>query len=193
MRPTVTVFLLATLLIPAAISANPIPWGGPISAYSTPDGSELCLYDTEPGTMTVFIVHNLGYGGPSGVVTSRFAAPKPDCLAGTHVRDITPPGFVSLGDSQTGIIITYGGCRSGPDPFLILTIEYQVSGATPPGCEYAVIPDPDEPSGEVIVVDCSSVTHTSWGSVAYINGKPGYCAGIAAESSTWSRVKSLYR
>jgi len=174
--------------MPRLATGNPIPGPGPISAYADPTGTSICLYDTEEGILTVYILHNPDWEITRNANTSQFAAPKPSCLDGTYMDESTP--FLHLGDSQSGIVITYAGCQSG-GPFLILTIRYLVHGATPPGCGYWVVPDPAV--GYVAYVDCSSTVHVTTGGVAIINGDEYVCDPVGTETSTWGRVKGLYR
>jgi hypothetical protein len=110
-------------------------------------------------------------------------------MVATYLAETSP--YLTLGNSQTGIALSYGSCMPA-SPFLILTIQYLVQGATPPGCEYWVVPDPTTEYDNVMVVDCDSVLRESYGGVAYINGFPGLCT-VGVEETTWGKVKSLYR
>lgn len=191
MQKVLLIVVACLVFAPIPAAANPIPWGGPISAYADPAGSDLCLYDTGEGILTVYIVDNRAYWYPAtGATASQFAAPKPACLEGTYLDESSP--FVTAGNSQSGIIVMYGGCRV-EGPFLILTIRYTVHGATPAGCAYEVVPDPADPTGEVTFVDCTPAVVTAWGGVAYINGYGGLCDEVATDETTWGRIKSLYR
>lgn len=182
--------LMCLALAPNLAAGNPIPVGGPISAYADPTGADVCLYDTGVGILDVYIVHNTTLTYPQGASASQFAAPKPACLAGTYLDESSP--FPTVGNSQTGIAIAYGGCQS-QGPLLILTIRYAVTGNTPAGCAYEVVPDPADPTGAVTFVDCSSTVQETWGGVAFINGYDPLCAPVATEETTWGRIKSLYR
>jgi hypothetical protein len=190
MRKPLLSALICLVFAPGLASGNPIPVGGPISAYADPFGTDVCLYDTGVGILEVFIVHNIVLTYPSEAQASQFAAPKPACLEGTYLDESSP--FPTVGNSQTGISIAYPGCQT-EGPLLILTIRYTVTGNTPAGCAYEVVPDPADPTGQVTFVDCSSVVQETWGGVAYINGYDPICEPVAAEETTWGRIKSLYR
>jgi len=190
MRYPLASVLLFLAALPGLATANPVPGGGPISAYADPAGTDMCLYDLGEGTLTVYIVQDFYWQDPPTASACAFAAPKPMCLAGTYLGEWSP--FPTMGNSQVGITVVYPECRTG-DPFLILTIQYQVHGATPYSCLYWVVGDPAEPSGHVVILDCDGMAHTVGDGAGMINGYGFTCDPVGTETSTWGRVKGLYR
>jgi hypothetical protein len=132
----------------------------------------------------------------AGAQASRFKAPYQSCFT-EHgwVGDYRPfPG--AIGNTQVGITIPYGSCRSGWTH--ILTVWYY-SGShigAGPCCEYPISPHPEASTGQVEVLDCTGTWISADNAAAFVNPGPSCpCSiptGIANGVTTWGAVKALY-
>ena len=175
--------LLASLL---AFCASPLAaQGGHLALFSDPAGTDCGIYDTitEVKVVYVFHVNTLGATG------SQFSAPNPACSQLTYLGD-QHVFNVTLGDSQNGVAIAYGTCRTGT--FLIMRINYVAEGLTEPCCYYPVLPDPREPS-DILGVDCDFELHTLSGGSAIINPNATCHCDVPVEDTSWGQIKSLYQ
>ena len=177
-------FLTAVIMLCAGMAfAQP----GFIGIFADPGGTSCNLVDLVPGLTPYYIVHVW----TPGATASQFAAPMPPCMVGAIWLSDTPVYPVTIGNSQIGVAIGYGACIPGPNH--ILTINYFVNGLTPPCCYYYVVEDPNVPSGEIEIVDCTS---TLWLQTArdagIINSNPSCNCNIATDDATWGKVKALY-
>ena len=101
------------------------------------------------------------------------------------------PFQVVIGNTQTGMGIGYGSCRSGP--ILLLTVRFFGQGLSQPCCEYPVVPDSNHGLTQVIMVSCDFLEFEAIGAYAIVNPTPScQCGSIKVEEATWGRVKSLY-
>ncbi|MEJ2720017.1 MAG: BACON domain-containing carbohydrate-binding protein [bacterium] len=130
----------------AAVAQN-----GAICLFADPAGTDCSLTDDGPGMLTVYVVHML----TPGALASQFSAPMPLCMTGATWLSDTPVFPVTIGDSQTGVSVGYGTCQAAP--IHILTINYQVSGATETDCAYWVQTDPTLEHIETVDCDLNMV------------------------------------
>jgi len=117
---------------------------GAIMLYSDP-GYNTCNVVNPTGLFTLYIQHDL----TSGASASQFAiSANPGMIfVGNQVQG----GFLSLGNSQTGIALTYGACLGGP--INILNVVY--SAASPAACSVLrAVPDADALTCQIEGVDC---------------------------------------
>jgi hypothetical protein len=132
----------------------------------------------------------------TGAKSSRFKAPAPPTCFIAEIDwlgDSRPfPG--TIGDSQVGITIPYGFCRTGWTH--ILTIWYFTPYSGPDCCEYAVFAHPQASTGQVEVLDCADNWISAHAASAVVNPGPSCpCSsptGIAFGVTTWGAVKALY-
>jgi len=152
--------LLATLC--AALFAVPaLAEDGPICLYSDASGTT-CNFTDSGGMMEFFVIHQ----PDAGVTALQISAPVPGCMTGsTWLGDLNP--YLTIGDSQNGMAVAYGGCLTGP--ILVSTIQVATNGLTSSDCPYPVLPDPNVGSGFIEVIDCAGVMHLGTGGTAYIN------------------------
>jgi len=182
-------------------------WGqaGYIGIFPDKIGSDCALRDSPIGLNLYFIVHV----NTAGAAACRFSAPKPQCSTAMWLSD-TGQFPVTIGNSQTGVSVGYGVCRSSP--IHVLTINFFTIGTTPPCCYYWTCPDPLADSGEIEVVDCNQNLLTTTGGAGIINSTvncpcnwcasmacveeiyrtSSNCFGVPVESATWGRVKDAY-
>ena len=187
MRKLLVLTVIPVLLWAAPSAANPVsitPWGA-IDLYRDTAGMGELVYDTMPGMLAIYVVHT---GEPyGGAAACQFSAPKPACFTAVYLSDMNVFG-VTIGNSQRGVSIGYGSCRQYP--IHVLTMSFFGQGTTE-CCFYPVLPDPNEPSGQVVAVDCSQQLVTVKGGATVVNFTYG-CYSVPAEETSWGRVKSLY-
>jgi hypothetical protein len=159
---------------------------GAVGLFKDPAGTICSLEDRSPGIVPFYVVHI----GTGGATACQYAAPKPNCLAATFLSD-TNMFPVTIGNSQSGVSIGYGTCRSGS--IHVQTISYFTQGLTPACCRYYVIPDPNAVSGTIDTVDCNSTIVAASTIRTVINATTACpCGEPTAEESTWGQVKTLY-
>ena len=115
--------LLIVLLLlssPVAVFAQ----GGAICIFADPAGTDCQLVDNTPGLIQYYVVHTLS----PGATAAEFAAPIPACMVGATWLNDTSVHLVTLGDSQSGVSIGFGGCI--PTPNHLLTMNFSASGST---------------------------------------------------------------
>jgi hypothetical protein len=160
---------------------------GTIGVFSDPQASGCNLFDQGPGLMTAYIVHVL----TAGASASQFAAPVPSCMTGVSYLGESTVFPVTIGTTQRGVSIGYGACLSGT--IHLLTVRFFGQGLTEPCCVYPVVPDPQEPTGEIGVIDCSHHYVVGAGTFAIVNPTPScQCGSIKTEEATWGKIKSMY-
>jgi len=180
MRRTV---LFACLL---AFCASPLAaQGGRIGLYGDPYASDCSVNETAGQVYDVYVFHvnTLGSTG------SQFSIPIPTCSQVIYAGE-SPAFDLVYGDSQNGIAITYGTCRSGT--FRIMRIGYYAASLAEPCCEYPVLPDPREPAG-ILGADCNFDLYTMTASPLIINPNATCDCAVPVEDTSWGRIKSLYR
>lgn len=157
---------------------------GVVGAYSDPAGTDCNIVDAAPGLLAIYIVHTM----TNGVSAVQYSAPQASCQTGSWLSD-TKPFDVTVGDSQAGVAIGYGGCLSGAVNTLI--VQYFADGGTPPCCEYPILPDPT--LGTILVADCAAVEFPiNAAPNATINGDVTCDCAVPVEESTWGAVKQLF-
>ncbi len=163
--------------------------GGFIGTYADAAAVSCVALDIG-GLLPVFVVQTLSPGSTA----ASFASPLPGCMLSSQWLSDTPVFAVNIGNSQLGISIGYGTCQMSPTH--ILTINYFVAGQTQICCAHPVVPNPDNPSGQVETVDCQDNLVFATGLINQIS-RPGFglclCEqAMPVEESTWGQVKSLY-
>jgi hypothetical protein len=127
-----------------------------------------------------------------------FAAPIPACWEGATYAGQTVPGkFLQAGDSQAGVMLALDDCYQ--PPAYLLAIHYFTTGTAPPCCEYTAQPRPPNPffiCDGFEYRDCGQVPATWEPGVRVVVNADDTCScqhAHAVESTTWGRVKALYR
>jgi len=164
MQQTRSIVALAVLAFPLLFT----PAAGQVSigVYEDPAGLDCHAYPPPPNIVsTYYVVARQRAGGIAGV---RFSAPLPACLGATWVEETSP--FTGItGDSQTGVTIDFGGCV-GANAILLLSLHViHAPGAGTACCLMEILPDPAEPSGDVIYMSCDSYQHPAHARVAWLN------------------------
>ena len=128
--------------------------------------------------------------GPMKSSGARFKAPKPACWVGaTWVGDIT--AFVATGSSQVDWSVGYGVCLQLP--VHIGQINFFATGGALPCCEIVAMQPAPFP---FVYTDCEfNELPLAAGQKVVINPNESCrCQNpLAAEATTWGRVKALYR
>ena len=166
-----------------------------IGVSSSPIVYSCNIKDNAPGLLEVFVMYT---GLAAKGIT--FAAPMPACAQLIYLQDSHVFG-TTTGNSQTGVSVDFGACMSGP--VHVLTIQYFAGGTTPPCCVYPTLP---VSGSDVYAVACDASPVTVTRLCNYINQNPSCgCAFLGpyfvlcpevvvpVESTTWGRVKALYR
>jgi hypothetical protein len=155
---------------------------------STVSSGDNCNIFDAAGPITVYVVHT----GTQGATAIQFSAPVPACASSvTYVAD-TPVFPVTIGNSQTGVSIGYGQCLAAP--VHVMTISLMGAGTTGTCCPFAVMPDPNNPSGNIEVVDCNSNMRPATGAISMINPVTScMCTPSAASPNTWQRIRGFER
>jgi hypothetical protein len=112
-----------------------------------------------------------------------------------HFADQCPMGTPLVGNSDTGVAVTYGMCMASPAH--ILTIVYQ--GGTTTGsdcCLVQVVGDPALSPPIVQIADCDDPPQLfeATGGGVILNPIPGVCeCSVATQPTSWGQIKALYR
>ena len=145
----------------------------------------------------IYQVH-MFHTGPDAAIACQFMAPKPACWTNAIWTGDTLP-FLSLGNSQTDLSLSYGACLQ--PPIYLGTINYFVSGPGTSCCPYPVLPALTSPiPGRIAVFDCalpnSNTLAADAGQQVMINPNSScpHCelGPVAVQETTWGRIKALY-
>ena len=160
---------------------------GRVGVFGDPAGASCVFTEVAAPAMTqVYLVHIEA----TETTGSQFSAPKPACLNATYLFDNNVFQVV-LGNTQTGIAIGYGECKSGT--FHICTMNFMSAGTSPDCCIYYVLPDPTLPSEEYEFVDCQFNVVPGGGKAGVVTQTAACdCVTIPNEQSSWGKIKSLY-
>jgi hypothetical protein len=143
LRMTVVVFLVAVVGLPVTVMAQ-YAWVG---LWEDPSATTCGITDQSAGWKPIYVV----VSESSGITATQFSAPKPSCFPATFLSD-TQVFPVTLGNSQTGVSIGFGACKTSR--VHCLTMNYFTTGTTEGCCPYRVLPHPSVESGEVEFADC---------------------------------------
>ncbi len=157
--------VLAILTLAASAHAQ-FPGTVTLSANST--GTSCGIVDGF-GLVSVYVVHSY----TTGAAGCRFSAPLPNCWTGaTWISDSNAFRDVE-GNSQTGVTVYYGTCRSAP--ILVMTILVFSTGSSRPCCPYFVFRDASIPLYGSDVVTCSMDEVATLGGGTLVNAVPDQC------------------
>jgi len=192
-----TVILFASVLVGFWILTTPVASRAQydlIAVFSdtthTNCGVTYSCYNDDCGFLVFWVFHY----STTGAKSSRFKAPEPPCFTEIDWEGDYRPFLGTIGDSQVGITIPYGSCRTGWTH--VLTIWYWNRYSGPYCCQYAVLPHPEASTGQVEVLDCADNWISADAASAVVNPGPSCpCSiptGIANGVTTWGAVKALY-
>lgn len=154
-----------------------------ISIYSDATLSECTLSDASPRVTSVYVAETSDQA--TGL---RFGVAADPGFTGVWLAETSP--FTTIGNSQTDLSIGFGACMAGQ--FLVLTIDYQLFGtSTCSNLSIVAAPGFLEPICTSCLfheVPCSGLDPL------HVNCSGSFdCNPVPVESSTWGRVKALYR
>jgi len=183
------VFLVVLLLGLFATSLVHAQTTEKIALYADRAGTDCSISDTGEQSIFVYMIH-VGTGTRAA---SEFRAPKPDCWAGaTFAGDDWNYSVVYASGNSQGLDVTllYNACL--PLPIYLGRMIFDTTGAAQACCTYPVLPSVYYTT--LVSLNCSGFYEYFSGESAIINPN-GHCPcqqPLAAESTTWGRVKSLY-
>jgi hypothetical protein len=155
---------------------------GYLSLYSDAALMDCTLSDNAPAVVNVYMV-DFGYG----VSALRFRIAASPGFTGVWLSETSP--FTTIGNSQTDMSMSLGSCLIGQ--VLVLTMTYQLFGTSI--CSQLSVEAPPSLS-EPICLDCSFGMDCRGHFPLHVNcSGPFGCDPLPVESSTWGKVKSLYR
>jgi hypothetical protein len=165
--------------------------------------SDYCeMLDNQPGLIAVTVHHIFTVGG----LGARFRVEPGAGVTFTYVSE-THHFANTLGNTQTGVEVCYDACAA-PNDSPLITIYYLSYGTSGPCSELRVVPHPSAETVEVI--NCGGAPVAAWARGIVLNpsllcspceratmfpGTPKYfnCEPLPTRTSTWGRVKALYR
>jgi hypothetical protein len=157
---------------------------GRVSIYSDEALSECTLSDTSPRVATIYVSESSSLGA-TGL---RFRIAESAGFTGVWLGETTP--YSAVGNSRTDLSLGFGTCMLGHFP--VLTVDYQLFG-TSTCSDLAIV----AAVGFQVPI-CTGCTADEQLCTGYdplhVNCiGPFTCAQLATESTTWGKVKSLYR
>lgn len=155
-----------------------------IALYSDQSYTDCSLTDGGAGSVIVYVVHE----SRSGSMASQFSLQAGSGVGLAYVNESSP--FMFIGDTQSGITIAYGGCRSSQE--LIATITYFTTGASTTCSSIRVLPDPSSLTGTIEVLDCMNSRSEGLGGKLVINPDGSCGCGPSSELTSWGKIKDLY-
>jgi hypothetical protein len=190
---------LAWLAIGSAQALAQIEGSIEVSAQPIP---HICsLIDTSPGIRTVYVFHTFNVGATA----SRFKIHLGTGVTMTFVSE-THPFQSTVGNTQEGITVCYGGCLAGDQ--LLATINYMAYATSAACSQVLVVPHPAAQTVEAMTCEGIAVrtfvndmfveTGTSGCGCPEAHGFAGTaqqfdCTPTPVAHSTWGAIKALYR
>ena len=158
---------------------------GVLGVSEAPSGYDIAIDDHTPGTRTVYIVHMF----TDGSAGCSFGYVEDPGMTMVRVGGGPVSGMFALGDLDGGVAVAYQECKVGSFP--VYRIDYVAFG-TSASCSFLrVAPHPTD--GAMLLADCLGMVTRRFSSIdAFVNGDVTCYPGPTA-SSTWGRVKALYR
>ena len=159
-----------------------------IGLYADSQGTQCNIVDNATELLPIYVVHV----SSAGSMGCELSAPKPACMLSAIFLNDTDPFGMFLGNTQTGVTIPYGTCKTGP--VVATTMNFFGSGTSEPCCSYPVLGHPYYNPNGPRVVDCANQIHSAQGLMATINGNAACPCGypVPVEETSWGRVKALY-
>ncbi len=162
---------------------------GAIGIFGDQKGSICEIYDKEPGSIKVYVIHMHTLGSTG----SEFKVDHESW--GTELTFIgqTSPYIAVIGKATTGVAIAYGECIPGPNH--ILTITYFGNGNSP-ACSYIdIVPDPNANPPGIYVTNCAVKREvlSATGSSLVVNPDETCRCVNPEKDPIWKGVKELYK
>ncbi len=161
-----------------------------LNIFSDAQGTNCLVSDIQPGIITVYVFHST-----IGATASQFRIATDAGFTGSYISHQVASPFLEMGTPPVDYSVAYC-CFCYTGSFLVATISYLGLGTSAPCSHISIEPAPTSPiPGEVAVIDCDfelAVPNTSGPAVVNYTNCAAWCIG-ATESSTWGRIKALYR
>jgi hypothetical protein len=153
----------------------------------TDTGYDECkLNDTGSGVVSIYVVHT----ATTGSVASQFRVIGDAGVTLSYIDESTQWPLV-IGNSQTGVAVTYGGeCRFSD--ILVITINYFAMGSSTTCSTLRVTPDPYAPTGTIEVVNCSQSRLEAIGAHLVVNSDGTCECGPSTQFTNWGVIKAKY-
>ncbi len=186
-RETVRRTLLVSGALLALQSGLVMAQGGKIDLYADATMSNCELVDDGAGVRSVHVF----FTGPE-VYGVGIYVPVPACWPGTQWHgDILQEEWIHIGLSNDvyGLSVAFGACLQ--PPVHVAEIRYLTTGTASTCCELRALPPITD-----FYVDCSYQSHEWEPGQSVVINPDDTCPcqqPLAVESTTWGRVKSLYR
>lgn len=160
---------------------------GVVMLYSDP-GFTTCDATPAPGLFTVYVVHEV----TNGAKAVQFKLEENTGGSLLYIAD-QPQFPLVIGNSQTGIAVSYGGCFN--NQINAVNILYQVLSAPPVCSGMTTVADPNAPTGEIEATNCNDVkTFPNGAFLSFSDDGTCLCGEIVPiEETNWGRVKALYQ
>ncbi len=179
-KTPMVVLILSLLSLTTSVSKAPAQGGGgTVALYSDSLFTDSTFVDNVLSVLHVYVVHQDFIPGASGI---QFRIERSAGFTATYVSE-SSPHITVVGNSETGVAIAYGACKTAP--VVLLDIIYVAHG-TSGTCSYlASTAHPPSPSGKIKVITCTEPRLADPGRLR-VN-----CT-VPVEETTWGRVKALY-
>lgn len=175
------VVALAALIALAAPAAGEV---GRVGVFSDAVGGDCNLLD-----VAGYVDAEIVMVGSDGCVQVSFAVEEDPGVAMSVVREDLRY-TLTLGTLHGGIRFVFGACETSP--IRLATITYAGTGTTAGCAPIRIVAHPG--LGTIEAWDCQPVAYTSQaGGVALVSSEGDCGCDVAAEASTWGRIKALYR
>ena len=183
MKCTVHTILLCCTALVLLSENTEAQFAGTVSLYSDAAFSQTHAFDTGPGLLTVYVVHD---NNPTDIMFlgGEFRVKGSPGFTGVWLGITSPHPYAE--GNQGGLIIWYAGCTATPTH--LLTITYALSGTSAPDSYLAT--ERSDPLGiPMQLVTCDRRLQAVRGGRLVIN--PRVPTGIL-RGGTWGAIKSLY-
>jgi hypothetical protein len=193
-------FAMALVMGLSLIIATTVFSQNRLDLFTDAAGTQCELVDSGSALRNIYVFLN----GTAPALSVEFAAPRPACWQGaTWVGDVLPGPRFWVGNTQIDFIVsTYdptvevGQCRT--PPVFICSMLFVATGASLPCCTVSVVAPIVHPSSFLPLnyIDCLFAEQPlAIGQSITINPNETCRCNLplATESTTWGRVKSLYR
>lgn len=201
----IKLILVALILILATPNLT-LGQAGYIGIYSDEFFTDCHVHDYLTALQTVYVVHQVA----PGVTASQFMVEASAGVTMVYLAE-TSNVPITVGDSQAGVCLFYGGCF--PSTILLMSITYFGTGTSAVCSELRVVPYPG--LSAIVAVDCSENVWQIGGGLLYVNSD-GSCdchinresetgeskpltgitvpiCSVPVETQSWGQIKALYR
>jgi hypothetical protein len=155
---------------------------GRIAIFSDEALTDPYLLDDGYRQVDIYVGHVDHYG----VTGSQFMIQVDPGFTGHYLGETSPWSPIVIGTAMTGMSVSYAQCAVAD--LIVVKLTFFLSGTSSPCSGLSVVGHPDSYTGDEICVGCSFVEIPC--------DPPGALqvnCTVPVESTTWGRVKALYR